>query len=287
MTIAFNECVRLASSRADEITRLAQLARQIRLHVLRMVHDSGASHIGSSYSMAELLAVLYGNVLRVDPSRPDWPERDRFILSKGHGCAGLYAVLAERGFFPRDWLSTFYKDGSRLPGHATHSIPGIEVSTGSLGHGLSIATGMALASSRSAKSFRVFALLSDGECDEGSTWEAAMFAGHHKLDGLTAIIDYNKIQGMGAVNDILALEPLVTKWESFGWAVKEISGHNLGQVLDAFQNLPISGCKPSCIIAHTIKGKGVSFMEGETLWHYRSPNLTEFYAALKELSAPA
>jgi transketolase len=287
MTIAFNECVRLASSRADEITRLAQLARQIRLHVLRMVHDSGASHIGSSYSMAELLAVLYGNVLRVDPSRPDWPERDRFILSKGHGCAGLYAVLAERGFFPRDWLSTFYKDGSRLPGHATHGIPGIEVSTGSLGHGLSIATGMALASSRSAKGFRIFALLSDGECDEGSTWEAAMFAGHHKLDGLTAIIDYNKIQGMGAVKDILALEPLVTKWESFGWAVKEVNGHNLGQVLDTLKNVPMLGCKPTCIIAHTIKGKGVSFMEGETLWHYRSPNLTEFYEALNELNARA
>ena len=287
MTIAFNECVRLASSRADEITRLAQLARQIRLHVLRMVHDSRASHIGSSYSMAELLAVLYGNVLRVDPSRPDWPERDRFILSKGHGCAGLYAVLAERGFFPRDWLSTFYKDGSRLPGHATHGIPGIEVSTGSLGHGLSIATGMALASSRSAKGFRIFALLSDGECDEGSTWEAAMFAGHHKLDGLTAIIDYNKIQGMGAVKDILALEPLVTKWESFGWAVKEINGHNLGQVLDTLKNVPMLGCKPTCIIAHTIKGKGVSFMEGETLWHYRSPNLTEFYEALNELNARA
>jgi transketolase len=283
MQTAVNECERLASYRADEIARLAQLARQIRLHVLRMVHDSGASHIGSSYSIAELLAVLYGNVLRVDHSRPDWHERDRFILSKGHGCAGLYAVLAERGFFPSNWLSTFYKDGGRLPGHATHGVPGIEVSTGSLGHGLSIATGMALASSRSAKGFRVFALLSDGECDEGSTWEAAMFAGHHKLDDLTAIIDYNKIQGMGAVKDILTLEPLVTKWESFGWAVKEIDGHNLGQVLDALRDVPMLDCKPTCIIAHTIKGKGVSFMEGKTLWHYRSPNPTEFHEALNEL----
>jgi transketolase len=179
--------------KAAELDRLARLAHTIRVDALKMVCDAGASHIGSSFSMAELLAALYGKVLRIDPKRPDWPERDRFILSKGHGCAGLYAALAERGFFPRDWLATFYLDGGHLPGHATYGIPGVEVSTGSLGHGLAIAAGMALAARRQAKSFRAFALLSDGECDEGSTWEAAMFAGHHQLHNLVAVIDYNKI----------------------------------------------------------------------------------------------
>jgi len=236
--------------------------------------------------MAELLAVLYGKVLRVNPSRPDWPERDRFILSKGHGCAALYAVLAERGFFPLDWLDTFYQNGSRLAGHITHTdVPGVEVSTGSLGNGLAIATGMALAAKRDGKTYRIFALLSDGECDEGSTWEPILFAPQHRLDNLIAIVDYNKIQSLGTVKEVMDLDPFADKWRAFGWAVREIDGHNLDQVEEALSTVPYERGRPSCVIAHTVKGKGVSFMEHQLLWHYRSPQGEEFEAALRELEA--
>ena len=272
----------LAGSR-DE---LRDLAWRIRHHVLWMTHRARASHIGSNYSMAELLAVLYGSVLRVDPANPGWPERDRFILSKGHGCAALYAVLAERGFFPLDWLETFCQNGSRLPGHATHTqIPGIEVSTGSLGHGLSLATGMAFAAKLAGEGHRVFALISDGECDEGSTWEAVLFAAHHGLDNLTAIVDYNKIYSVDFVETVLALAPLSAKWHSFGWAVREMDGHDLGQVQAALTQVPYGPGRPSCVIAHTVKGKGVSFMEDQVLWHFRTPQGAEFEAALAELEA--
>lgn len=234
--------------------------------------------------MAELLAVLYGVILRVDPENPTWPERDRFILSKGHACVSLYAILAERGFFPKEWLDTFYQNGGKLAGHATHtSAPGIEVSTGSLGHGLSIATGMALAAKRDNKSYRIFTLLSDGECDEGSTWEAALFAPHHHLDNLITIIDYNKIQSLGSVPEVLELEPFAEKWRSFGWAVVEIDGHNIDSITTTLTNLPIEPGKPSCVIAHTVKGKGISFMEHQLLWHYRTPQGDEYEAALAEL----
>jgi transketolase len=236
--------------------------------------------------MAELLAVLYGSVLRVNPADPDWPERDRFILSKGHGCAALYAVLAERGFFPLDWLETFCCNGSCLPGHATHTqIPGIEVSTGSLGHGLSLATGMAFAAKLAGEAHRVFVLISDGECDEGSTWEAMLFAAHHGLDNLTAIVDYNKIYSVDFVETVLALAPLAAKWHSFGWAVREIDGHNLEYVQATLSQVPYELGRPSCVIAHTVKGKGVSFMENQVLWHFRTPQGSEFEAALAELEA--
>ena len=267
-------------------TRLRQLALRLRLQVLEMTRASGASHIGTNYSIAELLAVLYGHVLRVDPDLPRWPDRDRFVLSKGHGCAALYAVLAERGFFPREWLDTFYRNGGRLPGHATHTgIPGVEVSTGSLGHGLSIATGMALAARRDQRPHRVYCLLSDGECDEGSTWEPVLFAAHHRLDNLVAVVDYNKIQSLGATKDILDLEPFADKWRAFGWATEEVDGHDVPALLARFARLPFSSGRPSCLIAHTVKGKGVSFMEGTVLWHYRSPQGDEYRAALAELEA--
>jgi transketolase len=234
--------------------------------------------------MAELLAVLYSGVLRVDPARPDWPERDRFILSKGHGCAGLYAVLAERGFFPRSWLDGFYLDGSRLSGHITHpGVPGVEVSTGALGHGLPIGCGMALAAKRDGHGYRVVTLLSDGDCDEGSTWEAAMFASHHKLDNLVAVVDYNKIQSLGTVKETLDLEPFADKWRAFGWGVQEIDGHDVRQVEQALTSVPFSVGRPSCVIAHTVKGKGVSFMEHQVLWHYRAPDPDEFSKAMAEL----
>jgi transketolase len=198
----------------------------------------------------------------------------------------LYAVLAERGFFSLSWLDDFYQNGSHLMGHATHhGVPGIEASTGSLGHGLSMACGMALAAKRGRERYRIFALISDGECDEGSIWEAAMFASHHQLDNLTAIVDYNKIQSLGAVKDILGLEPLAAKWEAFGWAVREIDGHNTDQIEAALKELPYQEGKPTCVIAHTIKGKGVSFMENKLLWHYRSPDVEELAHALTELEA--
>ncbi len=263
---------------------LKALAWKIRHHVIIMTHMANSSHVGSSLSMAELLAVLYSSVLRVRSNEPQWPDRDRFVLSKGHACAGLYAVLVERGFFPVEWLDTFYQNGSRLAGHITHAgVPGIEVSTGSLGHGLSIACGMALAAKRGSKSYRVFALLSDGACDEGSTWESILFASHHRLDNLIAIVDYNKIQSLGTVKEVMDLEPLADKWRSFNWAVREIDGHSIAEISKASSDIPFkTGC-PSCIIAHTVKGKGVSFMEDKLLWHYRSPQGEEFEAALAEL----
>jgi len=263
---------------------LRQLANRIRLRVVEMSHRGRSSHVGSSLSMADLLAVLYGRILRIRPDAPDDPERDRLILSKGHGCAALYAVLAETGFFPVEWLATYYQNGSRLAGHATaDGIPGIEVSTGSLGHGLGMACGMALAARRDGRPYRVFTLLSDGECDEGSTWESVLFAPHHGLENLVAIVDYNKIQSLGHVKDVLDLDPLAEKWAAFNWAVREIDGHDLGAIEATLREVPFTPGKPSCLIAHTVKGKGVSFMEDELLWHYRSPQNDEYRRAIEEL----
>ncbi len=268
----------------EERVELQALAKKVRQHTIEMTHKARASHVGSSLSMVELLVVLYKKILRVDPSWPDWPDRDRFILSKGHGCASYYAILAETGFFPVEWLDTFYSDGSRLAGHATHTyVPGIEISTGSLGHGLSVATGMALAAKRDNKTYRVFCMLSDGECDEGSTWEPILFAPHHHLDNLVAIVDYNKIQSLGTVKEVIDLESLAAKWRAFGWAVREIDGHDLDAITSALTSLPFEPGRPSCLIAHTVKGKGISFMENKLLWHYRSPQGEEYQAALAEL----
>lgn len=261
-----------------------EIARKIRIHVLNMTHRSKSSHIGSGFSAVELLAVLYFGVLRVDPKRPDWPDRDRFIMSKGHAAAAVYATLAERGFFPLERLETFCRNGTTLMGHVSHEgVPGIEAATGSLGHGLGIAAGMALMARRENRPFRVFAMLSDGECDEGSTWEAAMFAGHHRLDNLISIVDYNKIQSLGHVKDVLDLEPFADKWRSFNWHVREIDGHNIVEIEKAFRDIPFAPGRPSCILAHTVKGKGVSFMEDKLLWHYRSADGDEYRKALEEL----
>jgi len=271
---------------ASRLMLYRALATRIREHVISMTHRAKAAHVGTSLSMADLLAVLYGGVLRVDPTRSAWPDRDRFILSKGHGCAGLYAVLADRGFFPVEWLEQFYEDGSKLAGHITHTgVPGVDVSTGALGHGLSIGCGMALAAKRDGRPFRVFTLLSDGECDEGSLWEAALFAPHHGLDNLVAIVDFNGIQSLGPVREVLDLDPLGAKWQAFGWAVREIDGHHLQQIEDALASIPFEQGRPSCIVARTVKGKGVSFMENKLLWHYRSPDVDELRRALGELGA--
>ena len=272
------------SQNAENIAVAEALAAKIRSHVVDMTHRGRSSHVGTSLSMAEILAVLYGHVLRVHPDRVDDPNRDRLILSKGHGCAGLYAALAETGFFPLDWLHSFYEDGAKLAGHATaQGIPGIEVSTGSLGHGLSIACGLALAAKRDGSPWRVFAVLSDGECDEGSTWEAAMFAAHHKLDNLIVVVDYNKIQSLGHVRDIMELEPFADKWTAFGWQTEEVDGHDVEALSGLLSHVPLAAGRPTCVIAHTVKGKGVSFMEDQILWHYRTPQGEEYDQAKLEL----
>jgi transketolase len=237
--------------------------------------------------MADILAVLYGEVLRKDPQNPKWPNRDRFILSKGHAGAGVYAALAETGFFPVERLKTHYQNGSVLSGHVSHKgVPGVELSTGSLGHGLGVGTGMAYAGKLAGHAWRVFVQMSDGECDEGSNWEAIQFAGHHGLSNLVAIIDYNKIQSLARVEDTLQLEPFADKWRAFRWNVEEVDGHDITALSACFARLPFSPSNPSVVIAHTTKGKGVSCMENEVLWHYRSPQGEELKAALRELGAP-
>jgi transketolase len=267
-----------------DLRKVQELAQSVRAHAVRMVHKAKASHIGTCFSMADLLAVLYGSVLRVDPSRPDWPDRDRLVVSKGHGAAAIYAVLAQSGFFPVAWLETYCADGTRLAGHVTHhGVPGVEFSSGSLGHGLSLACGVALAGKRDGRPYRAFALLSDGECDEGSIWEAALFAPHHRLDNVVAIIDYNKIQSFGTVKEVLDLEPLAAKWRAFGWAVREVDGHYHRQIHDALSSVPFEPGRPSVLIAHTVKGKGVRFMEDKLEWHYRSPDAGQLDQALAEL----
>jgi transketolase len=264
------------------------LANRIRRSVLRMTHQAKASHVGSSLSMADLLGVLYGGVLRVDPTRPDWPDRDRMIVSKGHGAAGFYAALAHAGFFPVDWLDRYCQDGEPLSGHVTKKgVPGVELSTGSLGHGLPVGCGMALAARADASPSRIFVLLSDGECDEGSSWEAILFAPHHRLDNLVAIVDFNKIQSFGTVKEVLDLEPFAAKWRAFGWAVQEIDGHNHDQIAGTLAAVPFERGRPSVVIANTVKGKGVPFMEDKLLWHYRSPSAEQLAQALAELEPPA
>lgn len=263
-----------------------ELAYRIRVHAVNMTHSGKSSHIGGILSIADILAVLYNDILNVYPHSPKHPERDRFILSKGHAGAGVYAVLAEKGFFSTEMLKEHYKNGSLLSGHVSHKgIPGVELSTGSLGHGLSIGCGMAYSLKLDNKSQKTVVLLSDGECDEGSTWEAIMFASHHQLENLIAIVDYNKIQSLDTVENTLNLEPFDKKWEAFGWNVFSIDGHNHHELkLTLKETFYNKKNKPSVIIANTIKGKGVSFMENSVLWHYRSPQGEEYLNAIKELT---
>jgi transketolase len=261
-----------------------ELANKIRIQALKMANSGGGSHIGSALSIADILAVLYSDILNIDPKSPELINRDRFILSKGHAGAAVYAVLAESGFFSTAKLATHYQDGSDLSGHVSHkNVPGVELSTGSLGHGLNVGVGMAKAAMLDKKTHRIFVLLSDGECDEGSVWEAAMFASHHKLDNLIALIDYNKIQSLDTVANTLALEPFKSKWESFGWNAIQVNGHDHIQLKSELANIPSINSKPTVYICHTTKGKGVSFMENSVLWHYRCPMGEEFEMALKEL----
>jgi len=242
-----------------------------------MTHLSGGSHIGSILSVADIVGVLYSGAANVRPNEPQWEERDRVILSKGHAGASIYAALAERGFFDTAELSTHYADGSRLSGHVSHKgVPGVELSTGSLGHGLSVGAGMAHAAKKDGKQHRVFVILGDGECDEGSVWEAALVANHYELGNLVAIIDHNRMQSLDYCENTIALHPFADKWQAFGWNVIELDGHDheqLTQALDGCRNSD----KPTVIIAETTKGKGISFMENNILWHYRFPHEGEEY----------
>jgi transketolase len=258
-----------------------ELARKVRVHALKMVNKGGSSHIGSVFSIVDILAVIYGRVMHYKPQEPKWNDRDRFILSKGHAGVGVYAVLAESGFFSVADLDNHYQDGSIFSGHVSHKgISGVELSTGSLGHGLSVGSGMALAAKIDKKKHRVIVLMSDGELDEGSNWEAFMFSSHHCLDNLTAIIDRNGLQSIKTTEETLRLEPLAEKLNSFGWHVIEVDGHNHEELFNALTH---TVGKPTIIIANTIKGKGVSFMENENKWHYQTPKDDLFEKAIKEL----
>lgn len=254
---------------SEQTTKYNELATKIRCHCMRMTNRGRSGHVGSMLSMADLLAVLYEKILKVDSENPKWDERDRFILSKGHGGAAVYAALAEKGFFPMDWLDTYYLDNGKLSGHISHHVPGVEFSTGSLGHGLPVAVGMALAAKQAGKKHRIICLMSDGDCNEGSTWEAIMFAAQHKLDNLTVIIDYNRVQALGKMEDVIEMEPFAKKIEDFRWAVCEIDGHNYTEIENSLTNLPLENGKPTWILAKTTKGKSVDYLENTVSCHYQ------------------
>ena len=264
------------------------LAWLIRRNGLEMSRISRGSHIGSVFSAAEIIAVLYTGILHVNPEDPRMPERDRLILSKGHAGSAVYAALAERGFFPVEQLKNHYGNGSFLSGHVSHKgVPGVEVSTGSLGHGLAIGTGMALGARMNGESWRTWVVMGDGECDEGSVWEAALQAAQYGLDRLCAVVDYNHMQSLDTVDRTLRLEPFESKWRDFGWNAESVDGHDVRALRAAFERAQANAGsgKPSVVLAHTVKGKGVSFMENNILWHYRTPQGAEYEAALRELEA--
>ncbi len=265
-------------------TNTTQLAKEIRQQIVRMIAKSGSSHVGCCLSIVDILAVLYNDVMQYDITDPAQPGRDRFLLSKGHAAAALYATLAEKGFFPRSWLDTYNKHGAKLLGHSTaKGVPGVEVSTGALGHGLPIGLGMAKALKIDQQAARVYVLVGDGECNEGSIWEAAQLAPQLQLNNLCMIVDYNKIQSLGAVKDVIDLEPFTDKWKSTGWHVQRVDGHDCAALHAAFGHTDNN--KPSVIIADTVKGKGVSYMENQLAWHYKCPNEQQLAQALEELGA--
>lgn len=260
---------------------LAVLAKNIRINSLEMVHHAQASHIGSALSIVDLLACLYGEVMNIYPENSSHPDRDRFILSKGHGCVSVYSTLHEIGFLSKKDLRTYGDDFSWLMNHISHKVKGVEFSTGALGHGLSFAVGKCLSAKLKKRNFKTYVILSDGEMDEGSNWEALMFAAHKKLDNLIAIVDYNKLQSLDTIENTLSLEPLKSKFLSFGCYVEEVDGHNHKEIVKSLRSNHVN--KPKVIIANTIKGKGVSFMENSVQWHYKSPSKDQLNSALEEL----
>ncbi len=269
----------------EVIARLGKKAKEIRRHIISMTAAAGSGHPGGSLSSADIVTALYFQIMRLDPEKPDWPDRDRFVLSKGHGAPVLYSALAERGFFQTSELLTLRKLGSRLQGHPDmKSLPGVEMSTGSLGQGLAVANGMALAGRLDHRDYRVFVLLGDGENQEGMVWEAAMASAHYKLDKLTAFLDHNGLQIDGPVREVMSVEPVADKWKAFGWVVQIIDGHDLSQIINAVEKAKEVKGRPQMIIAETVKGKGVSFMENNVDWHGKAPNPQETEKALAELT---
>jgi transketolase len=269
----------------DRCIFMQQRATRIRRTSLQMVHAAGMGHCGGDLSLADILTTLFFHVLKVDPAHPTDPARDRFILSKGHASAALYATLAEAGFFPADWLSTYMRPLSALNGHPDRNrIPGVEANTGPLGHGLPIGVGAALGAKLDGAAWRTFVLTGDGELQEGSNWEAAMAAGHRGLDHLTVIVDRNRLQQGDRTEDTIRLEPLADRWRAFGWAVTEVDGHDIDALMTTFDGLPIENGRPTCVIAHTRKGRGVSFIEDRVEWHHRVPTDAELALALAELA---
>ena len=269
----------------NNFRNLSIISQNLRKRIIETGFNSRIPHIGSCLSCIDLLVFLYWNQLKIDPKKPNCIERDRFLLSKGHGAPALFQVLAERGFFEKEKLVSFGQPGSVFHEHPPKPgyIPGVEAATGSLGHGFSMALGMAISSKLTSANFDCYALLSDGECNEGTIWEAALLAPSLEVNNLTAIIDFNKWQATGRSEEIMSLQPLYMKWESFGWHVQEINGHNFIEMEEAFRKAALEKDRPSVIIANTIKGKGVSFMEDDNNWHYRIPNKEEVKLALKEL----
>ncbi len=269
----------------NTIKELEDRARILRARIIETSHKASVPHLGSCLSCVDILTALYFSVLKIDPAKATASERDRFILSKGHGAPALFQVLAMRGFYPEHRLDHYGEDGGIFAEHppAPGILPGIEAATGSLGHGLPIALGMALAARIQQQTYNVYAVLSDGECNEGSVWEAALLAAAQRVNNLCIIIDFNKWQATGRSREVMALDPLPEKWRAFGWNASEIDGHDMSQLLETIQQFPAVNNKPTAIIAHTVKGKGVSFMEDNNNWHYRTPSADEVLAAKKEL----
>ncbi|WP_226527281.1 transketolase [Metabacillus niabensis] len=267
----------------EEIACLKRKAIEIRKSLLTMIYEARTGHTGGSLSNTDILTVLYYKIMNIDPNNPNWEDRDRYVQSKGHSVESLWAILADKGFFPKEELKTFSKFNSRLIGHPNNKVPGIEMNTGALGHGLPISVGMALAAKMDGKSYRVYTLMGDGEQAEGSVWEGAMAASQYKLDNLTAIIDRNRLQITNNTEDVMGLEPLGDKWRSFGWEVVEVDGNDVEEVVNVL-SAPKTPGKPTLILANTVKGKGISFAENQVGWHHRVPTEEEYNSAMDELS---
>jgi transketolase len=278
------KCMNTNGNKQGQVERLQKLATRVRRRDLQMIYKAKLGHIGGDFSATDILVTLYSEVLNIDPKKPTAPNRDRFILSKGHCAGALYTTLAFMGFFPEAELDTFAEPLSKLNGHPNRNkVPGVETNTGPLGHGLPVAVGTSLASRLTGLNYRVFVITGDGELQEGSNWEAAMSAAHYKLDNLTVIVDRNRLQQGAGTEQTNQLDPLDDKWRAFGWSVREIDGHDYSALLDTFAQVPFEVGKPSCIIANTHKGQGVSFMRDNVAWHHKVPNEAEYTAALKEL----
>ena len=267
----------------DKINKLKKTAAERRIELLEMIYKAKGGHTGGALSSLDILVTLHYEIMRLDPNNPKWEDRDRFILSKGHSVEGYYTILADLGYFPKEELSTFMQFNTKLLGHPTKKVPGIEMNTGALGHGLPIGVGMAIAGKMDHRDYKVYVLMGDGEQAEGSVWEAAMAGSNYKLDNLVAIIDRNRLQISGNTEEVMKLEPLGERWASFGWEVIEVDGNNIEELYKTFKSLPRVEGKPHLILANTIKGKGVSFMENVAKWHHGVPNEEQFIQAIGEL----